>query len=166
MNTAQSELPLSGSKNMPELAAEGAVWLIAFLAANPEGPGPGGAWPGRKICEQIGRPFDEKSRRLLRAFRESAGSVIVSGPRGYQHVSHCTVEDRRKAAEIRLAQGQKMARDAIRELRALKALAAISRTPPAGPSRDRCEGLAKPLRDPCEGPANPSQDPRETASKN
>lgn len=149
MDAAQKELPLAPANAMPDLAAEGAVWLIAFLAAHPDGPGPGGAWPGRKICEQVGRPFDEKSRRQLRAFREAAGAVIVSGPRGYQHVSHCSIDDRQHAAEIRLGQGRKMASEALRELRALQVLRKLSATPPpvgrdavAEPPRDGREPVA------------------------
>lgn len=125
--SAQTELPLDAPDRSPDLAADGAAWLTAFLAANPAGPGRGGAWPGREICRAIGRPWNERSRRRLRAFRALAGPIIVSGPDGYQHVLHCSLSARRRAAEIRLAQARRMAREALRELRALHAAAAISR---------------------------------------
>lgn len=116
---AQSELPLEGPGALPDRAEEGGAWLAAFLMAHPKGPGKGGAWPGRSICAKIGHPWNESSRRKLRAFREAAGRVIVSGQYGYQHAAHADLDTRRHAAARRLAQGRKMASEAISELRDL-----------------------------------------------
>ncbi len=126
MAEAQSELLLSDPSALADQVEKGSAWLLAFLIANPKGPGPSGAWPGREICSQIGIVWNEKSRRKLRAFREAAGPSIVSGPHGYQHVEHTPISVRRQAAQIRLTQGRKMVTEALRELRALTALESIA----------------------------------------
>lgn len=125
--TTQPELPFD--VRPPTLLVEGAAWFSNWLLAHPDGPGPGGAWPGRAIASAIGRPWSEATRRLFRAYRNSAGPLIVSGPAGYSHVRHTPLEARAQAARVRLAQARKMAREAIRELRALDAAGAISGTP-------------------------------------
>jgi len=128
MITAQAELPLDGPGPMPDLVAEGGAWFAAWLAAHPKGPAKHGAWPGREICRRLGRPWNEANRRKIRAFRESAGSIIISGPAGYQHVMHCPLDARKAAAKIRLAQGRKMADEALRELNALAMFEHLSAT--------------------------------------
>lgn len=81
----------------------------------------------------------------------SAGAVIVSVPRAISTSRTFSVEDGRKAAEIRLGQGQKMVRYAIRKLRAINPLSAISQTS-ARASQPRRKAFAGPLRHLCQPP--------------
>ena len=116
---AQFHLPLEDSAS-DENKAAGSAALVALLTAHPDG------LTGQQIARLTGREWNEKTRRVIRRYREAAGLLIVSGQQGYQLAAHCSVEDRSHAANQRLTKRQKMIKEALRELSALDALEAIT----------------------------------------
>jgi hypothetical protein len=63
---------------------------------------------GKVICESLGWPDHENSRRRLRAVAEAHSKEILSGDAGYALLRNCTPEEINHAANRLKAQAEKM----------------------------------------------------------
>lgn len=74
-------------------------WLQDYLRAH-------GQW--MKAAELVALTGDRLDDRALRALAEASAGAVLSGCRGYRHISSATAEEIARAADRLISQGRKM----------------------------------------------------------
>lgn len=64
----------------------------------------------------------DSNRRLVRAWAEAAEDEVISGQKGYRHISRCTPDEINHFSNWMLSQGKKMIRRALKTRRHAHAL--------------------------------------------
>lgn len=89
-------------------------WLVELLKAR--------GWMTRQmILAEAGRTGGKYSERWVRALVNAAGSQIVKGQEGFNHVDNVTIDEGNHAANQSISQGKKMIRYGIEVRKAMHA---------------------------------------------